>query len=323
LFYDNNLETNWHNYLASLTPSYLEVYYQKDYCYISYTENSSFKQDNIKKLLIDLIKESVEIEAIYQRVIMTNSYRSNSFITLKYPIDKSEKLETLNIKGSLYAQMAKGLVYYSGFTDFSEKKETRIIFPSKEIRSQVINKTIKGLSIFSKNGVDTYGTVNCKYPLSSFQVPLTEQATTKVTEIDNSKESDKLAILLTGKPGVGKTSWVNAFTKEVISPLGYLIINLDLESLTGFSMPPYVDKVCLVINDGDNLALSREQRSDGFTERVMSLLDGNQINCINPTDNYNTKLIVIITANTIERWDTAALRKGRIDLSYEFPEGVY
>jgi ATPase family associated with various cellular activities (AAA) len=273
-----------------------------------------------------LIKKIIRIlgqpQTIYQH-FSSNTY-SSKLEVLTYPPEKYDDLENLDCEGEIILSFNNGIAVRKHRDTRENEFYYGVYFPTKNLREYYVNLACKDLAIYQNKTHLVFGECSSKYTLSSFtNTDLTELATTKVNTITKTIGSEKLSILLTGAPGTAKTSWTNAFVKEVISPLGYLTINLDLESLSEFTPPEYVNKVCLVINDGDNLALNRESRTDGFTEKVMSLLDGNQVNCITPFNNTNLKLIIIITANTTQRWDKAALRQGRIDIDYEFTEKAY
>ena len=97
------------------------------------------------------------------------------------------------------------------------------------------------------------------------------------------------------------------------------MIVIDYNSLQDIVLPNYLDKLCIIINDADTLALSREESVRGETEQIMAWLDGTRNTFIKPfyMDKRNSTL-TIMTANSTERWDKAALRKGRIHATYTF-----
>lgn len=314
--FGREVQTYWYTYILSLNPNPISSAYI-NYCSLYDYSNSS--SQTISDILISKVNSLLgKPTAIYQQ------FPYFTLLVLTYPVDLFKSIEELRAYYQILVQYPNEIISKKEPQSSSNKFDYGIFFPTTELRDYYVNLACQNLAIFKTKTQTVFGECNSKYPLSSFtNTDLTKKATIKVKDIEQSSNSAKLAILLTGIPGIGKTSWVNAFVKEVISPLGYLTINLDLESLSEFTPPDYVNKVCLVINDGDNLALSRESRTDGFTEKVMGLLDGNQVNCITPFNNSNLKLIIIITANTTERWDKAALRQGRIDIDYEFIKKAY
>ena len=316
--FDESLKAAYQKWLLRLTPNFTNTKESDDFsiCCFKDINNPSVAKAIINKI-DNLLKHPV---SIYQVI---NNYPYDIEV-LSFPIDKytsSDKLDCEDIIIISFDNNCKLKIIKQKDREGTYKI---IYFPTEQLKEYYVSLACQNLSILKTKTQLIFGECNSKFSLDSFNIPsLTSLATNKVKSITEYTSSEKLSLLLTGAPGTGKTSWVNAFVKEVISPLGYLTINLDLESLSEFTPPDYINKICLVINDGDNLALARENRSDGFTEKVMSLLDGNQLNCMTPFNNSNLKLIIIITANTTERWDKAALRKGRIDIDYEFTEPAY
>lgn len=122
-------------------------------------------------------------------------------------------------------------------------------------------------------------------------------------------------LLLEGKPGVGKTRWVQSFCKEVLEPLNYLFIQTDLVTLTKIKLPKFARKrICFILDDVDNLALDRKIHvNNKETDQILKILDGSSFN----NDSYES-VVILMTANSTENWDKAALRKGRIHKLYHF-----
>lgn len=124
---------------------------------------------------------------------------------------------------------------------------------------------------------------------------------------------DRFNVLITGAPGKGKTRWSQSYACEVLAPLGYLILVVDYSSMQDIVIPNYIDKVCIIVNDADTLALDRAISSRGETEQILSWLDGTRSSFIKPFFlKKRGSIITIMTANSVENWDEAALRKGRI-----------
>ena len=136
-----------------------------------------------------------------------------------------------------------------------------------------------------------------------------------------SEEPERFNILIEGPPGYGKTRWTQAFAAEALAPKGYVVIVVDYTALEDLVIPDYLDKVCLIINDADTLALDRKDSKRGETEQVLSWLDGTRSTFIRPFYlERRASIITILTANTVEGWDDAALRKGRIHARYTFDQ---
>jgi ATP-dependent 26S proteasome regulatory subunit len=86
-----------------------------------------------------------------------------------------------------------------------------------------------------------------------------------------------------------------------------------------------LERICLIINEADNLAQNRASavaQHTNKTEHILSLLDGTLYQSVVDEAGIQAqqKLVVLMTCNTTERLDPAVLRKGRIDLMYEFTQ---
>ncbi len=60
-------------------------------------------------------------------------------------------------------------------------------------------------------------------------------------------------------------------------PLGYVIFILNHDAVENFVPPSYSKRICLIINEADNLAENRANvaaQSNNKTEPILSLLDG-------------------------------------------------
>ncbi len=96
---------------------------------------------------------------------------------------------------------------------------------------------------------------------------------------------------------------------------------VDYTSLQDLVIPNYLDKVCIIINDADTLCLDRSENLRGQTEQIMSWLDGTRSTYIKPYYlDRRDSVVTIMTANSVDRWDPAALREGRIHSHYHFDQ---
>lgn len=205
-------------------------------------------------------------------------------------------------------------------SQYGETPRIRLSFPNEKLLHNYIDKAASNLAAYITSDNYQIGYPNATYELSSFKnnISLTNLINDKVKQLELG-EVNKLNVILTGEPGVGKTSWSNSYCKEVLSKLGYIIINLDSASMRSFTPPIYLNKIALVVNDADNIAPNRATHNDGATEKMLSWLDGNIYTAITPFEQIRkNKIITIFTCNTTERWDIAAMREGRIDINYQF-----
>ncbi len=93
--------------------------------------------------------------------------------------------------------------------------------------------------------------------------------------------------------------------------------------MQNFVPPNYLQRVCIIINEADNLAQDRASEAAQYsnkTEHILSLLDGTVYQSVIEEGGIQDKqkFVVLMTCNTTERLDPAVLRKGRVDFICEF-----
>lgn len=181
----------------------------------------------------------------------------------------------------------------------------------------LIARACQGIAIMVSGHNTQVGQLDIGYPLHSFPQPLPRYA----REVEAVLETkDKVAILIQGVPGTGKTTWCHSLAHALLIPRGYTIFILDHQALESFIPPKYLEKICIIINEADNLAHDRGTAASqgGRTERILSLLDGSVYQSIIQGSKNQQSLVILMTCNTIERLDPAFLRTGRVDLHYQF-----
>lgn len=237
-----------------------------------------------------------------------------------YPIERFTSWEQLEVLGLLTAYWrdpdGQPVWLQIRATDRSHRRHTLI---SKDLSSW-IQKATHHLAVMVSGYQCRIGQVQSAFPIGSFPEDIRQFADQVQQTVLNQQN---LAVLVHGIPGTGKTAWTQAIAREILVPLGYVVFILDHEAMANFSPPSYLERVCIIINEADNLAQDRGSavgRRSTKTEHILGLLDGTLYQSVvdESLPPIKQRLVVLMTCNTTERMDPALLRKGRVDLTHEF-----
>lgn len=128
-------------------------------------------------------------------------------------------------------------------------------------------------------------------------------------------KNNKGLLLLHGKPGTGKTSYV----RHLIASVNKEVIFLPPHMASAITSPNLLallikwSNSILVIEDAENLVIDRDENGGSPVSALLNLADGLLSDCLN--------IQLICTFNTdITNVDSALLRKGRLIAKYEFKE---
>lgn len=245
---------------------------------------------------------------------ITQCFRDRYF---SYPVNLFINWERIENIGTILAYWSKYEIWLQiSHVNLTQRRYTLI---AKELGA-IVSKATYNLAVMLSGYQSRVGKVHSQFLIRTF--PLDIQSFTDTVQ-QAILTQNQLAVLVSGKPGTGKTAWTQAVAKEVLIPLGYVIFILDHDAVENFVPPSYLEQICIIVNEADNLAQDRSTEAaqrNNKTEHILSLLDGTLYqSVIDEADiQEQQKLVVLLTCNTTERLDPAILRKGRIDLTYEF-----
>jgi hypothetical protein len=266
----------------------------------------------LKRLQEITVTSILQLLGIPDRIIQ--SYEERYFY---YPIQRFKSWEKLDAIGTIFAYWSKQDIWLQINSGGGAIKYYTLM--AKEL-APLLNQATKNLAVMLSGYQTRVGKIHSQYPIDSFPSNI-QSFTTDVKQAVLQQE--QLAILVQGKPGTGKTAWTQAVAKEILSPLGYVVFILDHDAVENFIPPSYLERICLIINEADNLAQDRASQAAQWTnktEHILSLLDGTLYRSV--IDDFGIqdqqRLVVLMTCNTTDRLDPAFLRKGRVDLTYEF-----
>ncbi|MBW4669531.1 MAG: ATP-binding protein [Cyanomargarita calcarea GSE-NOS-MK-12-04C] len=246
--------------------------------------------------------------------VITQYYLERDFY---FPVDKFVSWERLDVVNTVYAYWSKYDVWLQ--IDNYDRGRRQYTLMAKNL-APLINKSTYDLAVMLSGYQSRVGKVHSQFSINSFPSDIQNFTDNVQQAILNQKQ---LAVLVHGEPGTGKTVWTQAVAKEILVPLGYVIFILDHDAIANFVPPSYLERICIIINEADNLAQNRASEVAQYnnkTEHILSLLDGTLYQSVIDESGIQMqqRLVVLMTCNTTERLDPAMLRKGRIDLMYEF-----
>ena len=246
--------------------------------------------------------------------VITQSFMERHF---SYPPERFINWERLEVLGTVYAYWA-GCGCWLQIDSYDKGRRCYTLICQD--MAPLVSKATYNLAVILSGYKSRVGQVHSQFPIRTFSAEVQSFTDTIQQAI---LDQNQLAVLVSGEPGTGKTAWTQAVAKEILVPLGYVIFILDHDAVEHFVPPSYLERICIIINEADNLAQDRSTAAAQYTnktEHILSLLDGTLYQSVMDEHGvqFQQKLVVLMTCNTTERLDPAILRKGRVDFTSEF-----
>ena len=198
-----------------------------------------------------------------------------------------------------------------------ESKVNRIISEIKKFRKKKSRKKPEiSLLILTQIGIAAKS-LNVTKPKLNIEDNYNEdfKAVHKIILKRLTQKNDKGLVLLHGKPGTGKTSYIRYIITSVKKNVIFLPPNLASEITNPHLISILIDNPnsIFVIEDAENIIVDREKEGHSPVSALLNISDGLLSDCLN--------IQIICSFNTdITKVDSALLRKGRLIAKYEFKE---
>ncbi|MFN8255409.1 MAG: AAA family ATPase [Bacteroidales bacterium] len=293
---------------------------------------------HVGKLFIYLYGEFCNSYAVYaninsdsflKQIFEIYQLSEKSFIR-KEEFSKQKKIDEIDYNSSSYLILLKEklvlsvnnykIVFYYSSESITFEEINKIISLVKQNKKE--NKHKQKFYMISANSHSEYGFEFRKFNIKKQELNLTDNYNNDFIEVDqvirNFLNADKTngLVLLHGKYGTGKTSYIRHLMNTINRRFIFLPINM-MESISSPNFLPFISKngnSVLVLEDCETIIKQRETgNSDSSLVNLLNLGDGLL------SDALSIKLICTFNAD-LKNIDKAILRKGRLVARYEFKE---
>ena len=277
-----------------------------------HTIPSQIREDEINcdKALDWLLKTHKEEirECIYDKSNMGSSTKPSTMSSIYFFLFEDLILEMD------FGHETIGLVYKK--TDLKKVEELNNDINKFKIKRRITRTPKISLLVNSRSGLDTKSLSITKPKLNienNYNDDFKEIHQTILKRL--SKNDDKGLVLLHGKPGTGKTSYIRYLISSLKKKVIFLPPNMASAITNPELMPVLIDNSnsIFVIEDAENIVVDRETNGASPVSALLNISDGLLSDCLN--------IQIICSFNIdINKVDNALLRKGRLIARYEFKE---
>lgn len=242
-------------------------------------------------------------------------------------LDKPEKLDYASSDYFIYlrekllitASSDSIMIYYGANIDCQEIDKIIKIAVNSKIRKKLTRKFyMAGASQHSEFGFELQ-----KFEVKKQKTNIEENYNNDFPEVHNiintflSRDNANGLVLLHGKYGTGKTTYIRHLISSINRRFIFLPINM-MENISSPNFLPFISQYknsILILEDCEELLMPRELTGSAHTSlaNLLNLGDGLL------SDALNIKIICTFNAD-VQQIDKAILRKGRLIARYEFKE---
>jgi hypothetical protein len=218
----------------------------------------------------------------------------------------------------LYITNYKIVFYYATSINFDDIKS--VISLVKQSKKEKKHK--RKFYMISANSHSEFGLEFRKFNIKKQEININENYNDDFVEVDETirsflnKDKQNGLVLLHGKYGTGKTSYIRNLMSTVNKRFIFLPVNM-MESISSPNFLPFISKYSnsiLILEDCETIVKQRESgNADNALVNLLNLGDGLL------SDALSIKLVCTFNAD-IKQIDQAILRKGRLIARYEFKE---
>ena len=202
------------------------------------------------------------------------------------------------------------------FKETCHNEIEKILDGISEFKIKEQNHSRISLVVTSSNGLSTKSMEITKPKLSIADNYNDDFQEVHQTILDRlNKEKDKGLVLLHGKPGTGKTSYIRYLITSAKKKVIFLPPNMASAITNPNLLTLLIDNPnsIFIIEDAENIVFDREQNGASPVSALLNISDGLLSDCLN--------IQIVCSFNTdISKVDSALMRKGRLIAKYEFKE---